>query len=51
MAARAQVFGGASRMVHHGVGGIIPGTAPSWLRMAPGRLNFTFRNTGKGEAY
>lgn len=45
------VFGGAARMVHHGVAGIVAGSAPPWLRMAPGRLNFTFRSTGKGEAY
>jgi alkylated DNA repair protein (DNA oxidative demethylase) len=45
------VFGGPSRMIHHGVSGIVPHSRPPWLRMVPGRLNFTFRNTGRGEAY
>lgn len=40
------VFGGKSRLAFHGVAGIDKGTAPSWLHMVPGRLNFTFRNTG-----
>ena len=40
------IFGGKSRLAFHGVAGVDKGTAPSWLHMAAGRLNFTFRNTG-----
>jgi alkylated DNA repair dioxygenase AlkB len=41
------VFGGASRMIFHGVTGIRRGTAPRELvdatHLRPGRLNLTFR--------
>eukprot|EP00897_Mesotaenium_endlicherianum_P008482 jgi/Mesen1/7662/ME000400S06858 len=41
------VFGGASRLVFHGVPVVHPNTAPEWLVKAtglrPGRLNLTFR--------
>lgn len=40
------IFGGNSRLAFHGVAGVDKDTAPSWLHMVPGRLNFTFRNTG-----
>jgi alkylated DNA repair protein (DNA oxidative demethylase) len=36
------VFGGASRLRHHGVSGIVPGSAPAGLGLG-GRLNLTFR--------
>jgi hypothetical protein len=36
------VFGGSSRLRHHGVSRIIAGTAPGQLRLA-GRFNLTFR--------
>ena len=39
---------GKSRLAYHGVAGCDPERTPSWLHMAPGRLNFTFRNTGLG---
>jgi alkylated DNA repair dioxygenase AlkB len=44
------VFGGASRMIFHGVPGLHAGTAPSELRaapvnMLPGRLSLTFRES------
>ena len=45
------VFGGPSRMIHHGVSRIVPHTSPEWLHMVGGRVNFTFRCTGRGEAY
>jgi DNA alkylation damage repair protein AlkB len=38
----AFVFGGAARLRHHGVSGILPGTGPSTLGFI-GRLNLTFR--------
>lgn len=38
----AFVFGGSSRLRHHGVSRIIAGTAPGQLRLA-GRFNLTFR--------
>lgn len=38
----AFVFGGPSRLRYHGVSRIIPGTAPSELRLE-GRFNLTFR--------
>jgi alkylated DNA repair protein (DNA oxidative demethylase) len=38
----AFVFGGPARLRYHGVSRIIPGTAPTELRMA-GRFNLTFR--------
>lgn len=38
----AFVFGGPSRLRHHGIGGIIPDSAPSSLGFI-GRLNLTFR--------
>ncbi|GJP34498.1 hypothetical protein CLOM_g18939 [Closterium sp. NIES-68] len=41
------VFGGASRLIFHGVPCVHGGTAPDWLieetRLRPGRLNLTFR--------
>eukprot|EP00850_Spirogloea_muscicola_P002278 SM000008S22367 [mRNA] locus=s8:1207457:1209665:- [translate_table: standard] len=37
------VFGGESRLMYHGTRGVRPSTRPAGLRMAPGRLNFTFR--------
>eukprot|EP00249_Psilotum_nudum_P020410 c27689_g1_i1 orf=352-2367(-) len=41
------IFGGASRMIFHGVKRVLPQTAPPWLiketNMKPGRLNLTFR--------
>lgn len=41
------IFGGASRMIFHGVSRIHPLTAPSWLieetNVRPGRINLTFR--------
>ena len=39
---------GKSRLAYHGVAGCDPERTPSWLHMVPGRLNFTFRNTGLG---
>ncbi|MFH8611613.1 alpha-ketoglutarate-dependent dioxygenase AlkB family protein [Streptomyces sp. NPDC018029] len=39
------VFGGASRLAHHGVLRIIPGTGPPELGLA-GRLNITLRVSG-----
>ena len=40
------VFGGASRMVFHGVSKVHAGTGPSAdLKMLPGRLNLTFRES------
>ena len=38
----AFVFGGPARLRYHGVSRIVPGTAPSALRMT-GRFNLTFR--------
>ena len=38
----AFVFGGASRLRHHGISGIIPDSAPSALGLV-GRLSLTFR--------
>ncbi|KAF1315805.1 Alpha-ketoglutarate-dependent dioxygenase alkb, partial [Globisporangium splendens] len=37
------VFGGPSRKVVHALTRVYPNTQPEWLRMRPGRLNFTFR--------
>ncbi|XP_077237732.1 DNA N(6)-methyladenine demethylase ALKBH1C-like isoform X2 [Tasmannia lanceolata] len=41
------IFGGESRLIHHGVGNILHGTAPKLLvdetNLHPGRLNLTFR--------
>jgi alkylated DNA repair protein (DNA oxidative demethylase) len=36
------VFGGPARLRHHGVAGIVPGSAPAELGLT-GRLNLTFR--------
>ncbi|CAL9643723.1 alpha-ketoglutarate-dependent dioxygenase AlkB family protein [Streptomyces sp. enrichment culture] len=40
------VFGGPSRLAHHGVPGVRPGTAPGWLGLS-GRLNITLRVSGR----
>ncbi len=45
----AFVFGGPSRLRHHGVSRIIPGTAPRELGLA-GRFNLTFRQYDVGAA-
>ncbi len=37
------VFGGASRMLFHGIGKVYAGTEPKTLPLAAGRLNLTFR--------
>ncbi|KAL8204994.1 hypothetical protein R6Q57_010617 [Mikania cordata] len=41
------IFGGKSRLIHHGVNSILPDSAPTPLvhatNMLPGRLNLTFR--------
>jgi len=37
------VFGGASRMLFHGIGKVYAGTEPKQLPLAAGRLNLTFR--------
>lgn len=41
------IFGGASRLLHHGVAKVFPNTTPKALRAAllskPGRVNLTFR--------
>ena len=37
------VFGGPSRLLFHGVTKILPQRRPKELRLAPGRLNLTFR--------
>ena len=42
------VFGGQSRLVYHGTRNLQPGSKPLGLRMAPGRLNFTFRQRDVG---
>ena len=43
------VFGGASRMVFHGISMVHAGTGPGELRddvnMLPGRVNLTFRES------
>jgi alkylated DNA repair dioxygenase AlkB len=43
------VFGGAARMVYHGVAQVHSGTAPQQLvqqtGLRPGRLNLTFRES------
>ncbi|MEU0333406.1 alpha-ketoglutarate-dependent dioxygenase AlkB [Streptomyces sp. NPDC006193] len=39
------VFGGPSRLAHHGVPRVHPGTAPAWLGLT-GRLNITLRVSG-----
>jgi len=43
----ALVFGGAARLMHHGVRTVVRGTAPRGLcestGLVPGRLNLTFR--------
>jgi DNA oxidative demethylase len=38
----AFVFGGPARLRYHGVSRVVPGTAPSELKLA-GRFNLTFR--------
>lgn len=40
------VFGGPSRLAHHGVPRVHPGTAPDWLGLS-GRLNITLRVSGR----
>lgn len=40
------VFGGASRLAHHGVPTIYPGTAPPDCGLESGRINITMRVTG-----
>lgn len=40
------VFGGASRLAHHGVPKTLPGTADAAIGMAGGRLNITLRVSG-----
>ncbi|MEU3955342.1 alpha-ketoglutarate-dependent dioxygenase AlkB [Streptomyces achromogenes] len=40
------VFGGPSRLAHHGVPRVHPGTAPDWLDLS-GRLNITLRVSGR----
>ncbi|XP_043693217.1 uncharacterized protein LOC122643684 [Telopea speciosissima] len=41
------IFGGKSRLIYHGVGRIMPNSAPSFLveeaNLRPGRINLTFR--------
>ncbi|KAM3261596.1 hypothetical protein ACQJBY_052335 [Aegilops geniculata] len=41
------IFGGQSRLIFHGVSGIVPKSAPLWVtdkaNLRPGRLNLTFR--------
>jgi alkylated DNA repair protein (DNA oxidative demethylase) len=39
----ALVFGGASRLLYHGVERVHPNTSPRDLGMRPGRLNLTLR--------
>lgn len=40
------VFGGPSRLAHHGVPKVYPGTAPDGCGLAGGRINITLRETG-----
>jgi alkylated DNA repair protein (DNA oxidative demethylase) len=40
------VFGGANRLVYHGVPKVFPDTAPNGLGLPPGRLSLTVRETG-----
>jgi alkylated DNA repair protein (DNA oxidative demethylase) len=40
------VFGRSSRRIFHGVPRVLSGTAPAGLRMPPGRLSLTIRETG-----
>jgi alkylated DNA repair protein (DNA oxidative demethylase) len=40
------VLGGPSRLAHHGVPRVLPGTAPPWLGLT-GRLNITLRVSGR----
>lgn len=43
------VFGGASRLAHHGVSRIYPGTAPGGCGLETGRINITMRDTGMSD--
>lgn len=40
------VFGGLSRLAHHGVPTIHPDTAPDGCGLTSGRINITMRTTG-----
>jgi DNA oxidative demethylase len=40
------VFGEPNRRIHHGVPGVLDGTAPGGLGLPPGRLSITVRETG-----
>jgi alkylated DNA repair protein (DNA oxidative demethylase) len=40
------VFGGANRLIFHGVPRVLDGTAPPGLGLPPGRLSVTVRETG-----
>lgn len=40
------VFGGANRLIFHGVTKVLDGTAPTGLDLPPGRLSITVRETG-----
>ena len=40
------VFGGESRLAHHGVTKVMSGTAPAGCGLKRGRINITLRETG-----
>jgi alkylated DNA repair protein (DNA oxidative demethylase) len=45
------VFGGANRLIFHGVTKVLEGTAPPGVDLPPGRLSITVRETGLGEGH